>query len=620
VSTFDGNEIWTTRDLAFGHDVRNWSNQVAPSTLLFVAPPPASMTFQLYAGPSISGPDSVFYDLQVVDIPDTLRNTSLNTITFSSVSVFTTTTATISGLVVWPQFTIVNRAGATMSPLRQDSLAWGTGAYGGYRDDTGTLRSADSTIAYGGCLLTCIAMMQRYFGMDPGRARPDSLNDFLQRRFGYLPAAGVVVDTAGATAVPGDILHFQWGVSRSSPGTTFDVEGGTDSLAPYPIATVRVVNADSIQGRAEIVSVQRPGLGLVGRQGTNRGNVAVYRSAVEYSGGAWYSHGLDNVDSVEVALEDSLPVALNVTGGGHWVVASGRAPAWLSSTDAHGTYTVVDPLVSGARRLIESPFGNTFLMGIAGRRALQNYPAPARALATTEAGITPELALVLSGPVAATIVAPDGRTISYSEVTGQYASEVPGVIARRGVRQGNTNDPGGLSSPIDVIEIPDAASGVYAVVLKAQGTGAGGLLAEGNYPGVRIADALRRFVVTVGEDRLCHVTYDATGGTAVAMTSVTGVEAGVPPAHPRLRVAPNPVVGLARISFDAPVGGRGRIDVLDVQGRRVATLFEGIMESGRHVVEWAPKGNPVALRTGMYFVRLAIGKEKQVTRVIVVGE
>jgi hypothetical protein len=58
---------------------------------------------------------------------------------------------------------------------------------------------------------------------------------------------------------------------------------------------------------------------------------------------------------------------------------------------------------------------------------------------------------VLSGPVAATIVAPDGRTISYSDVTGQYASQVPGVIARRGVRQGNTNDPGGLFAPIDVM-------------------------------------------------------------------------------------------------------------------------------------------------------------------------
>jgi hypothetical protein len=143
---------------------------------------------------------------------------------------------------------------------------------------------------------------------------------------------------------------------------------------------------------------------------------------------------------------------------------------------------------------------------------------------------------------------------------------------------------------------------------------------EGNHPGVRVADALRRFNVTVGQDKLCHVVYDATGGTALAMTPVTGVEAGLPPAHQRMRVAPNPVVGLARISFDTPVGGRGRIDVLDVQGRRVATLFDGMMESGRHLVEWAPKGNPASLRTGMYFIRLAIGKERQVTRVIVVGE
>jgi hypothetical protein len=174
--------LFNTYDLAFGHDVRNWSDQVAPSIPAFVARPPAPTTFEVYAGPGIGGPDSVFYDIQTIAFPDTLRSAALSTVTFTSSSYFTTTTGLISGLTVWPQFDIANRSGTSLVTHKQMDVAWGGHAYGGYYYN-GALVRADSTIAYNGCLLTCISMIHQYFGVT---CDPDTLNRFLQWHRGYL--------------------------------------------------------------------------------------------------------------------------------------------------------------------------------------------------------------------------------------------------------------------------------------------------------------------------------------------------------------------------------------------------------------------------------------------------
>jgi hypothetical protein len=243
-----------------------------------------------------------------------------------------------------------------------------------------------------------------------------------------------------------------------------------------------------------------------------------------------------------------------------------------------------------------------------------------RVAVATQATATPELALVLSGPVSGTILTPDGRTIAYDEATDTYVSQVPGVIARRGVRHGNLNDPGGQFAPVDVIEIPNAATGSYAVFLNSQGTGVGGVMAEASLPGVRVTDAIQQFSITIGDSKLCHVTYDAAGGAAIAMTGVTGVAEGEAPRETRVRVAPNPINTRALISFDAELGGLTKVDVMDIQGRRVALVFDGVLAGGRQVLEWRPKGRSQSIRPGIYFIRLAMRGEAQVTRVVVVGE
>jgi len=68
---------------------------------------------------------------------------------------------------------------------------------------------------------------------------------------------------------------------------------------------------------------------------------------------------------------------------------------------------------------------------------------------------------------------------------------------------------------------------------------------------------------------------------------------------------PNPFNPTTTIAFSLPSPKRVRLDVFDVNGRRVVTLASGVMPAGRHEVEWKGMnagGQPVG--SGVYFYRL----------------
>jgi hypothetical protein len=70
--------------------------------------------------------------------------------------------------------------------------------------------------------------------------------------------------------------------------------------------------------------------------------------------------------------------------------------------------------------------------------------------------------------------------------------------------------------------------------------------------------------------------------------------------------APNPVCGFARFTFALPRAGAVRLEILDVQGRRVRTLADAVLPANRYVRGWDLRddaGN--ATRPGVYFVRLS---------------
>ena len=78
------------------------------------------------------------------------------------------------------------------------------------------------------------------------------------------------------------------------------------------------------------------------------------------------------------------------------------------------------------------------------------------------------------------------------------------------------------------------------------------------------------------------------------------------------RIFPRPAVDAAMIDFGitgesvAPV----RLDVYEVSGRLVRSLFDGPLEPGRHRMAWDGRSDlGVAVGSGVYFIRLRLGGE-----------
>jgi hypothetical protein len=60
-----------------------------------------------------------------------------------------------------------------------------------------------------------------------------------------------------------------------------------------------------------------------------------------------------------------------------------------------------------------------------------------------------------------------------------------------------------------------------------------------------------------------------------------------------------------------------RVRVFDVGGASVATVFDGALGEGRHVVEWSGRdddGRPVA--SGIYLYSLTVGKQTRSRKMV----
>jgi len=99
-----------------------------------------------------------------------------------------------------------------------------------------------------------------------------------------------------------------------------------------------------------------------------------------------------------------------------------------------------------------------------------------------------------------------------------------------------------------------------------------------------------------------------------------GLVAGLPDAPATLsfsRIAPNPVRDRATLTFALPREGVVRLDVLDVQGRMVRQLVDGVRPAGEQRVTW--DGRTSAARgaeSGVYFAILRFGEQTLVRRLI----
>ncbi len=88
----------------------------------------------------------------------------------------------------------------------------------------------------------------------------------------------------------------------------------------------------------------------------------------------------------------------------------------------------------------------------------------------------------------------------------------------------------------------------------------------------------------------------------------SGAELPPVPTENYLLAAPNPFNPETTLSFGLKRAGEVKIQVFDVRGRHVTTLFQGFLEAGRHVERWRGRdeqGKTVA--SGVYFCVLEGG-------------
>jgi hypothetical protein len=71
-----------------------------------------------------------------------------------------------------------------------------------------------------------------------------------------------------------------------------------------------------------------------------------------------------------------------------------------------------------------------------------------------------------------------------------------------------------------------------------------------------------------------------------------------------LKVSPNPGIRSVTIAFSLTEERAVDVAVYDLTGRRIATLTKGLLNAGRHELNWTPEERA---SSGTYFVRFASG-------------
>ena len=101
--------------------------------------------------------------------------------------------------------------------------------------------------------------------------------------------------------------------------------------------------------------------------------------------------------------------------------------------------------------------------------------------------------------------------------------------------------------------------------------------------------------------------YRLLGTTAAGSQSIAGpvsAQSGAPLAFALAAPHPNPARGAMTVAFSVARSANVRLSVLDLQGREVATLADGVHAAGRYEAHWQGSlrdGQRAA--TGLYFLR-----------------
>ena len=129
----------------------------------------------------------------------------------------------------------------------------------------------------------------------------------------------------------------------------------------------------------------------------------------------------------------------------------------------------------------------------------------------------------------------------------------------------------------------------------------------------------RGTVTTGGERRASGVTPVRSVSVTVQVRPGPGTD---PESQPDLafrlgQSSPNPFHTSTTIVFASPIRSSARLALYDVQGKRVATLLDGMVDPGQYTVKWnGASDTGELLSPGVYMVRLTIGRHEAVRKVV----
>jgi len=129
-------------------------------------------------------------------------------------------------------------------------------------------------------------------------------------------------------------------------------------------------------------------------------------------------------------------------------------------------------------------------------------------------------------------------------------------------------------------------------------------------------NALKQGTAAISGNRF-SLTLPALSITAVKLSgqgSITAVN-HLPESHSlALRAFPNPFNPRTTIEITLPQSGQVTVDVFDLLGRRVETLFSGFKQTGTHQFAL----DAAALSSGMYWVRYSAAGELRLQKILLI--
>jgi len=98
------------------------------------------------------------------------------------------------------------------------------------------------------------------------------------------------------------------------------------------------------------------------------------------------------------------------------------------------------------------------------------------------------------------------------------------------------------------------------------------------------------------------------------IASVTGNTQVIPEEYALHPAYPNPFNPTTNIKYSLPIDTKVILEVYNINGKLINTLYSGLKSAGNHTIEWNAEGYP----SGVYFVKLDAGEFTQTQKLMLV--